>query len=183
MQRELTQGKQDQLAEEEDKIRNLLTSDCRGDAVARRVVVDPRKSDKQKRVDVAPWMSNRQERVLVAPRKWYQNSRRMFFQNEESLQRRNGRVMSRRYHEVTPRRGDLEMRHHPSVSNLVFPRSFYPRQQGMIRLGGWHSPPVLDKVIQVRLSHQAWAGCFSLGIKHKMSSFAKAGKPSWSTIY
>ena len=69
------------------------------------------------------------------------------------------------------------MRHHPSVSNLVFPRSFYPRQQGMIRLGGWHSPPVLDKVIQVRLSHQAWAECFSLGIKMKCRLLLKQENP------
>ena len=138
---------QDQPVGEEDKLERLLTFDYRGTVLPVLTVARNRRQEEEE--VVAPRMSDRQGRVVVAPRKWYQNSRRKFFPDE----RRNGRDISRRYQEVTARRGGLEMRNHPSVANLVFPRSFYPRHQGMIRLGGWYSPPVLDKVIQVRLCH------------------------------
>ena len=99
--------------------------------------------------DEEPW-NERQGRFL-APRKWYQNSRRNFIENDQkSSQRRSGKYLSRRSEITNPRRRNAyNMSPHLGLPSLVFPRSLHPHHPSMIRVGEWNSPAVLDKVIQV----------------------------------
>ena len=94
--------------------------------------------------------ASRREAKLLAPKKWYQNSRRrMLFIPERSRNAALPPTLSSIDRNSGP--GKMLNPHHLSSSSQsrMLPRMYSLHGGSMIHVGGWNTPPVLDKVLQV----------------------------------